>query len=418
MAAILGLLFCDHSLLSPNLTAAASDLGLDTRERDLFLGGILTFVVTGTAMVSALVFGTLADRWSRVGSFVLAVTLAELACLGILWARDWPHVLVLRMCTGIGLGGALPAAFAMVADLSSPRRRASSVALLWTALGAGIIVGVVVAGQLGPDFGWRVPFAVVALPNLLLVGLFGWLFRDWESRSRAIPDSLADAKISTRFRTIFAQPVNRWLYLEEVFEVVPFAVLSTFLPDFLAQDRGFSVAQGSSVLAAFGAAAILGKLAGGWLGDRLCPHGLWTLAKVASLALATAIVPALGILALPGLTDGGSFALVVSLAGLVGLLAPLPKPLMTTLLLEVNPASVHGSALAGHRLAAHVGQASGPLLAGLLMLLSSRSQALGILLSAWLVAAVLCWPVARALHNSRMVSDTTPEASSGNHPFG
>lgn len=406
MAAILGLLFADHSLFAPNLTAIAHDFGFNAAARDLRLGGVLSSVATFAAALAALVWGSLADRLPRVRLFVTAVLVAELGCLGIALADTWTQLVVLRALTGLGLGGAVPVAFALVSDLVPRERRSFSISVLWTALGMGIIIGVVVAGQLGPVYGWRLPFVVVAVPNLILGLLFLLLIPEPRRRGaedRADPSSTGPAGPpdgGSAIRRVLALATNRWLYLEEVFEILPFAVLATFLPDYLAQDRGFSVQQAGWVAASFGLAAIFGKLGGGWLGDRLLRRDPRALPRLGALALTLAVPLTLVVLALPGPGAGGSLWPTLALTTIVGLLAPLPKPLMTTLVLEVNDPSVHGTALAGHRLAAYVGQAIGPLAAGGLMLPWGRMPALAMIFCSWWVAAGLLWPVATSLTRS------------------
>lgn len=396
LTATLCLLFADHSLLGPNLTAIADEFGFDAAARDLRLGGFLSFLVTGCAALSALVCGSLADRLPRVSLFCGAVLVAEIGCLAITFAETWPQLVVLRALTGLGLGGAVPVAFALGADLVPRPRRSFTVGVLWTALGAGIIVGVMVAGQLGPPFGWRLPFAVVAVPNLVLVVLFAKLVAEPARRTPGLTPSPPGSGRS-RFRRVLAVPTNRWLYLEEVFEILPFAVISAFLPDYLAQNRGFTVQQGGWAAAAFGLAAIVSKLGGGWLGDRLLRRNPRALAWLGAMAMTAAVPLIFTLLWLPGPGLGGRLGPTLMLSAAVGLLAPLPKPLTTTLVLEVNPPAVHGTALAGQRFAAYVGQAAGPLAAGGLMLLCGRMQALFLIFCSWLVAAALLLPVATTL---------------------
>ena len=392
LAASLGLLFADHSLLAPNLTAAALDLDLDAGERDLRLGGLLSFLTTAMAALGALVAGPLADRRPRLPLYIGAITLAELACLAVLVAETWIQLAVLRAATGFGLGAAVPVIFSLASDLAPRRRLGFSMGVLWTALGAGIVIGVVVAGQLGPIHGWRVPFAAVALPNLLLAAVL--VFAVPEPPRRGASADGGPTTMVRGIRRVFALPVNRWLYIEEVFEVLPFAVIATFLPDFLAQERGFSVRQASWVMAAFGAAAIVGKLIGGHVGDLGLRRGAWTLPSAAAASLVAAVPLAWAVLGSTGSTDSGAPWTAIMLAAAVGLTAPLPKPLHTALLIEHNAAEVRGTALAWHRLAANLGQAAGPLAAAAAIAAWGRRVALETTFVSWLVAALCLAPVA------------------------
>lgn len=395
LAASLGLLFADHSLLAPNLTAAALDLDLDAGERDLRLGGLLSFLATAMAALGALVAGPVADRRPRLPLYAGAITLAELACLAVLAAETWGQLAVLRAVTGFCLGAAVPVVFSLAADLVPRRRLGLSMGVLWTALGAGIVVGVVVAGQLGPVYGWRLPFAAVALPNLLLGAVLVLAVRE-PLRRGAAPDD-GSAAMARGTRRVFASPVNRWLYVEEVFEILPFAVIATFLPDYLAQDRGFSVQQATWVMAAFGAAAIVGKLAGGYAGDLGLRRGAWTLPSVAAVSLVVATPLAWAVLGSTGSPESGAPWPAIVLAAAVGMTAPLPKPLHTALLIEHNPAVVRGTALAWHRLAANLGQAAGPLAAAAAIAAWGRRAALETTFISWLVAALCLAPVIRTL---------------------
>ena len=395
LTASLALLFADHSLLAPNLTAAALELGLDAAGRDLRLGGLLSFLTTAMAALGAVLAGPLADRRPRLPLYAGAIVLAELACLAVLVAETWIQVALLRAVTGFGLGAAVPVVFSLAADLAPRRRLGFSMGLLWTALGAGIVVGVVVAGQVGPVYGWRMPFVAVALPNLLLAAVLVFAVKEPVRRGAATHNNSAGIALGTR--RVFASPVNRWLYAEEVFEILPFAVIATFLPDYLAQDRGFSVQQASWVMAAFGVAAIFGKLAGGYFGDIGLRRGAWTLPSVAAVALVAAAPFAWAVVGSTGSSGSDTPWLPIALSAAVGLTAPLPKPLHSALLVEHNAADVRGTALAWHRLAANLGQATGPLLAAAAIACWGRRAALEATFVSWLVAAMCLTPVVRLL---------------------
>jgi MFS family permease len=85
-----------------------------------------------------------------------------------LFVTQYWQLFVLRTLTGIAVGGALPLVFSIAGDLfpSTSRSYASSMVGLCMHLGA--MCGQGAAGFLGPSYGWRLPFAVVAVPGLLV----------------------------------------------------------------------------------------------------------------------------------------------------------------------------------------------------------------------------------------------------------
>ena len=406
LALILAFLYTDQNLLAPNLTAIASDFGFDEASRDVRLGGVLSLAATAAGAVLAIIVGPLADRMSRVRLLAAIALSAEVACLATGFARTWGELLALRMLTAAGLGGALPVAFSLLGDVAPERRRAFWAGILWTATGAGIILGILVAGQVGPVFGWRLPFVLVAVPGIVLVSWFALAVPD-PSRWRSPPSDRNS--LGARFREVLAAPVNRLLFLEAVFEVTPFAVTAAFLPDFLAQERGFSIQQASVLLALFGAMAIISKSAGGWLGDLLYERRPANVAWLAAIALGTAVVPGLAILRVDGPELGGSLAPAFLLITVLGLLAPLPKPLVTSLLIHSNPANVRGTTFAAHRFATLAGRGLAPLVVAGLSLRIGRASAMALSVFSWIVAALLLLIAARV--HPKMAKASRREAS-------
>jgi len=78
-----------------------------------------------------------------------------------------------RVAAGIGLGGALPNAFAMTSEFCPRRRRATLVVLVVSGIAVGSILGGGLTATLVAKFGWRLVFIIGgALPLLLTPVLF------------------------------------------------------------------------------------------------------------------------------------------------------------------------------------------------------------------------------------------------------
>ena len=59
-------LYADQNLMAPNLSMIATDFGLSDKERDLMLGGQISFGFFLIGGLVAIVIGRLADRLHRV----------------------------------------------------------------------------------------------------------------------------------------------------------------------------------------------------------------------------------------------------------------------------------------------------------------------------------------------------------------
>ena len=157
--------------LEPDIRAtffAADDVNAMTKTGLL---GVAFFV---TYMISAPIFGLLADRISRwiiVGSAVILWSLASGAS-GL--AATFAILFATRIFVGIGEGGYGPAAPTILSDLFPIERRGRIMAIFYTAIPVGSALGYVIGGLVGAHLGWRWAFYLVTPPGLLLGLLCFW----------------------------------------------------------------------------------------------------------------------------------------------------------------------------------------------------------------------------------------------------
>jgi MFS transporter, Spinster family, sphingosine-1-phosphate transporter len=157
--------------LEPDIRAAffaADDVNAMTKTGLL---GVAFFV---TYMISAPIFGLLADRISRwiiVGGAVILWSLASGAS-GL--AATFAILFATRILVGIGEGGYGPAAPTILSDLFPIERRGRIMAIFYTAIPVGSALGYVIGGLVGAHLGWRWAFYLVTPPGLLLGLLCFW----------------------------------------------------------------------------------------------------------------------------------------------------------------------------------------------------------------------------------------------------
>lgn len=82
--------------------------------------------------------GYLADKYNRVRLLVTVVIVGEAPCLATYWVSQLWQFFLLRMLTGIAVGGCFPLVFSLLGDLFPVNQRSAMSALVQIAVGAGI----------------------------------------------------------------------------------------------------------------------------------------------------------------------------------------------------------------------------------------------------------------------------------------
>jgi AAHS family 4-hydroxybenzoate transporter-like MFS transporter len=139
------------------------------------LGPIFSAAVLG-AMIGALTFGPLGDRFGRKRCLVAAAIIFGIFTLLTATADSYNMLLVVRFLAGIGLGGATPCFIALASEYAPQRRRAMIASLIWAAFPLGGTAGGFVNGYILANFGWPAIFLVGGVLPLLVAGaLLIWL---------------------------------------------------------------------------------------------------------------------------------------------------------------------------------------------------------------------------------------------------
>jgi MFS family permease len=164
--------------LSP---AIASPEALDLTSRDVGLAG--SAYILG-AVIGAVVFGRLTDRFGRRRLFTVTVGLYLLATIATGLSWSFGSFLVFRLLTGAGIGGEYGAVNSAVQELIPARRRGyTDLAVngsFWLGAGLGALGSLVVLdpARVPQAWGWRLAFVIGGL----LAGVVIWI-------RRCIPES-------------------------------------------------------------------------------------------------------------------------------------------------------------------------------------------------------------------------------------
>src|SRR6185437_6663598 len=128
------------------------------------------------AAAGSVFFGWYADRYGRRMGVIIPTAIFGIFALLTVYAYDFRSLFILRILIGIGLGGALSNAIAMVAEYSPQRARATLVSVMYAAFPLGGVIGGPISAILIAKYGWHAVFILGGvLPLLLTVMLLLWL---------------------------------------------------------------------------------------------------------------------------------------------------------------------------------------------------------------------------------------------------
>ena len=163
----------------PGLPTLTDDLGSSRPVGQLTLSACMLGLAIGQ-----LVMGPVSDRWGRVRTMRLSVSIFAGISLLCAIAPTMPVLIVLRFFQGFAGGMGIVTARAMVQDLYGPSRSAAVYSTLLTVTGSVPVLAPLLGGVLLPYAGWRGIFVALAVVGLGLT----WATKLIDSSPRAIAD--------------------------------------------------------------------------------------------------------------------------------------------------------------------------------------------------------------------------------------
>ena len=164
-AAILVLDGFDIQVIGFAAPAIAAEFGLHRSALVPVLAASLIGMVVG-----GFTLGPWGDRQGRRPALIFSVLIFGLGTLMTATASDVATLTCWRFLTGVGLGGALPNATALIAEFAPPRVRGQVITAAIAGVPVGGMVGATIAAEIIPIVGWQGIFVVGgALPLLALV---------------------------------------------------------------------------------------------------------------------------------------------------------------------------------------------------------------------------------------------------------
>jgi len=297
--------YIDRQTMSVLKSAISADLGLSNAEYAAIQNSFL--VLYG---ISQMVSGRLYDRWGTRLGFIFSIVVWSGAAIAHAFARTALQFRVARGVLGFGEAGNWPGAAKLVGEWFPVRERALGMGIFNTGAAVGGAVSPPVIAWLALAYGWRSTFVVTGVLGFAWLLLWIVLYRTpdehpWitdEERAHIASDRPAVSAAGDDWRPGWLALLTyrqTWALVVGRFFTDPIWWLYIFwLPSYLQEARGFSLAQiGWSAWFPFLCAGI-GALSGGWASGFLIQRG-WSVdrARKSVMALGALLTPA-GILAM------------------------------------------------------------------------------------------------------------------------
>lgn len=244
-------------------------------------------------MFGALSFGTLADRIGRKKGIAICFVLFSSATILNGFASSPTEFGIFRFIAGLGCGGLMPNAVALMNEYAPKRLRSTLVAMMFSGYSLGGMLAAGVGIYMLPRFGWESMFFAAAVPLLLLPLILwklpesvGFLVRQGRhEQARAVlakvePGLALDAADQLLMSDAKGQGVGVFelfregralrtlcLWLAFFCCLLMVYALSSWLPKLMAS-AGYSLGSSLSFLLALNFGGMAGAILGGWLGDR------------------------------------------------------------------------------------------------------------------------------------------------------
>lgn len=363
-------LFADQKIMSAILPELQQEYGV----KENVLGWIGSAFTLVGAFISVF-FGYFADIISRKKLLVLTVIIGEIPCLLTGFEVFTPNIqsfIILRILTGIGLGGIFPLTFSLISDYFREEYRAIATGWLSVAWAIGMLVGPGIAGYLTEAHGWRLSFILAAVPNFPLVLIFAFIADDPpKGRSeKAFSDLDSEVEYDKKiklgdFKIIFSNKTNLFVFLQGIFGTIPWGILGYWAILFFEREKNLAKDSATTIYLAMGLGVMIGTVFWVYVGTILYKKNPKYLFYLCATGVFFGIIPTTLVYNMS--VAPGWIPALYTLSFLGGALIAVAAGNIKAILMNVNRPEHRGSVFAIFNITDNLGQGFGPALGGMLL---------------------------------------------------
>jgi MFS family permease len=231
--------------------------------------GLLSMAFMVTYMITAPLFGRLAEkrsRWMLIGVGVILWSLAS-GATGL--AGSFVVLLLTRCLVGVGEAAYGPIAPTVISDLYPARDRGRVLSWFYMAIPVGSALGYVLGEQVAHRFGWRWAFYSVVIPGVAL-GIWALMRRETPRGQSDLRQCLKPQSVRWRDYLVLARTPSYVLNTLGMCAMT-FAIggIGFWMVDYVKEYRGVGAGASTTFGLVLTVAGIAATLLGGIAGDRL-----------------------------------------------------------------------------------------------------------------------------------------------------
>jgi predicted MFS family arabinose efflux permease len=253
--------------------------------------GALTTAFFVTYMLAAPVTGWLGDRLPRKPLIIGGALLWSVATLSTAFVHSYAELYWRHAVVGVGEATFSIFAPAMLADFYPESERNRIFSIFYIAIPVGAALGYLLAGAIGPHYGWRAPVLVGAVPGLLIALALFFFVRE---PVRGAADQLVPDFTRSTFRGFLKNPAFWFATLGLATLTFSMGGISVWLPTFFVRFGGYTLLAANQRIGLVTVVdGVFGTITGGWLAQRWLRHNYRALYLVSALSALLAVPGAL-----------------------------------------------------------------------------------------------------------------------------
>lgn len=283
------------------------------------------------------------------------------------------------------------------------------------------------AGVIGPRYGWRVPYRIVAVPAFVCAALVRILLVDPRTAklAKAAREKAQEAVHNPgfasflggkeridegymrmeeldfgKFKKVLHVRTNTIIFAQAMPGCIPLSCIVTFLADYLVNEQGMTVQASTAVTAVFGISCLCFAMSGGMIGNRLYKEARDKLPIMMSIATCCAAVPFMILVNSPKsavTSEIGRPTALAFLLALMGGIGAVTGPNIRAILMNVNDAEVRGTVFSAFTLTDDLGKGLGPSIIVFITAIFGRRLAYTIAFSFWWLSGFLLLGLRKSL---------------------
>jgi DHA1 family multidrug resistance protein-like MFS transporter len=249
--------YTGFSFMFPVIPLYAAGLGAPVSEV-----GIIVAALSYVTAIFLIPFGMLSDRYGHQKLLIGGLTVFTLTPLLYPLAHTTGALIVVRAIHGLGAAAFLPAAIALVVDLTPINKRGATIGWYTASLQLGLMAGPITGGFLSSRFGFNAAFYGCAAISFIGLALAFFRFRNFTPKPAAIPE-VAVSPLKWLW-----QPLAIAVMLAPMLVALGSGTIGTYIPLYGA-GFGMTEADAGAIITAVYASSALLRAPSGRLADKI-----------------------------------------------------------------------------------------------------------------------------------------------------